>query len=111
MTCLSEGDGNAGNDTLIGGTGVDLMNGGTGDDLFFVDDSSDQVFDRAGEGNDRVFTGHSFTLAAGQEIETLSTDATGALDYDADGNGAGAAVQFATLTGAPSVNARDFIVI
>jgi hypothetical protein len=33
------------------------------------------------------------------------------LYFDADGNGAGAAVQFATLQGAPIVNATEFVVI
>ena len=35
----------------------------------------------------------------------------GALYYDADGNGAGAAVLFATLQGAPTLAASDFVVI
>jgi hypothetical protein len=37
--------------------------------------------------------------------------ATGQLFYEADGNGAGAQVLFATLTGAPVVAATDFLVI
>ena len=36
---------------------------------------------------------------------------TGALYYDADGSGAGAAIQFATLAGAPVMTAADFVVI
>jgi len=37
--------------------------------------------------------------------------ATGALFYDDNGNGAGHAVQFATLTGKPVLAANDFQVI
>lgn len=33
---------------------------------------------------------------------------TGALSYDADGNGASEAVQFATLTGVNSLSGTDF---
>ena len=36
---------------------------------------------------------------------------SGALWFDADGNGAGAAVQFATLNGSPSLGAGDFLII
>ena len=37
--------------------------------------------------------------------------ATGALYFDADGNGGGAQIQFATLDGAPALTANDFLVI
>ena len=36
---------------------------------------------------------------------------TGAFYYDADGSGAGAAIQFATLTGAPTLLASDFTIV
>ena len=66
--------GRAGNDILIGGSGADVSDGGTGDDWYFVDGGSDVVLEAAGEGNDRVFAGASFALAAAAEVETLSTD-------------------------------------
>ena len=36
---------------------------------------------------------------------------TGNLYYDADANGAGAAIHFATLTGVPSLSAANFVVV
>jgi Ca2+-binding RTX toxin-like protein len=41
----------------------------------------------------------------------LYNTTTGALLYDSDGNGVGAATQFATLTTKPSITAADFVVI
>ena len=51
--------------------------------------------------------------AAGDADDRIIYDATtGALYYDADGNGAGAAVQFATLSNQPAnLSANDFFVI
>lgn len=51
----------------------------------------------------------SVGAAAGDANDFILFDtATGALSYDADGSGAGAAVQFATLTGVTSLSASDF---
>lgn len=51
----------------------------------------------------------SVGAAAGDVNDFILFDtATGALSYDADGSGAGAAVQFATLTGVTSLSASDF---
>lgn len=36
---------------------------------------------------------------------------TGTLSYDADGNGAGAKVEFVTLVGIPALTAADFTII
>jgi hypothetical protein len=36
---------------------------------------------------------------------------TGGLFYDANGNGAGGAIQLATLTNKPALTASDFVVI
>ena len=66
--------GNAGNNVLEGGGGVNLLMGLTGDDWYYVRNSSDRVFETFGGGNDRVFAAVSYALAAGQEIELLSTD-------------------------------------
>ncbi|PWR17476.1 hypothetical protein DKG74_21375, partial [Zavarzinia aquatilis] len=88
-------DGGEGNDILLGGNGVDTMigglgddqldgrggadtmSGGVGDDSYVVDDAGDTVIEAAGEGNDTVSTSVTYTLAAGQEIETLQATGTG----------------------------------
>ncbi len=42
----------------------------------------------------------------------LYNDATGAVSYDRDGSAAGfAAIQFATISGAPTLTRADFVVI
>jgi Ca2+-binding RTX toxin-like protein len=67
--------GNAGNNTLDpgGGSAADAMSGGAGDDWYFVNHAADVVNESAGAGNDRVFASVSWTLAAGSEVELLST--------------------------------------
>jgi serralysin len=71
--------------------------------------------------DDAVFNGlaagalnpNAFRLgASAQDADDriLYDPATGALYFDADGSGAGAAVQFAVLQGAPPILATDFIV-
>ena len=65
--------GNYGANLLNGNGGADTMIGLNGDDIYVVDDDGDVVIEGAGGGNDLVFTRGSYTLAAGQQIETLST--------------------------------------
>ena len=45
------------------------------------------------------------------DIILLYDAATSKLWFDADGSGAGAAIQFAVLSGTPAITARDFQVI
>ena len=74
--------GTAGADTLSSGVGNDILNGlggndtmlgGQGDDRYFVDQSGDMALEASGEGYDRVLASVSYVLAAGSEIEKLTT--------------------------------------
>jgi Ca2+-binding RTX toxin-like protein len=130
-------NGGAGNDTLIGGAGNDALTGGLGSDVFqfgnFALNAStnlDTVFDFT-HGVDSIQLENAIfkkltatgTLSAanfhasndGTPVDANDyiqyNAATGALYYDADGSGAGAAIQFATLIGAPAITAADFMVI
>ncbi|MBD0414588.1 calcium-binding protein [Oryzicola mucosus] len=75
--------GEAGNDLLNGGTGADTMSGGTGNDIFYVDNAADKTIEVNGQGNDKVISTVSYSLA-GQYIETLDLVGTG--NINATGN-------------------------
>ena len=64
--------GNNGANFLDGGAGADVMAGYGGNDVYGVDNAGDQVFEGAGGGTDAVYTTASYTLAAGQSVETLA---------------------------------------
>ncbi|HYI48164.1 MAG TPA: calcium-binding protein [Allosphingosinicella sp.] len=116
-------DGKGGNDSLVGLSGADTFAFttalGTG--------NVDLVFDFAAGTDkialdDAVFTGLTpgslpagafvtGTAAGDADDRIIYNGATGQLYFDADGNGAGAAVLFATLQGAPVLTASDFMVI
>jgi Ca2+-binding RTX toxin-like protein len=124
--------GDDGADTLNGGLGADVLNGGGGADLFVFANALgagnvDTVQDHA-TGQDRflledsVFAGlGTGVLAAGAFVtgsaahdaddRILYDPTTGALYFDADGTGAAAAIQFATLIPGTSLVASDFVVI
>jgi Ca2+-binding RTX toxin-like protein len=75
--------GNSGNDVLDGGGGIDLLDGGLGNDLFVIDNASDIVTERDGEGTDTLQSLlQTTTLAAFVENLTLLTGAK-----DGIGNG------------------------
>jgi Ca2+-binding RTX toxin-like protein len=108
--------GGDGNDTLDGGLGTDNLHGQSGDDTFLFsgpNNGADTIFDFAG--TDKIaLKGSAFGLSAGSLAAAgvtfsygASATAAGAslfldlstdrLYYDADGTGAGAAVQLATF--------------
>jgi Ca2+-binding RTX toxin-like protein len=120
-------DGKGGNDTLYGGSGKDYFTFTTAlDDASNVDTISDfNAADDTIRLENAIFTALTATgaLASGffranatgtaqdaNDFIVYETD-TGKLFYDADANGAGAAVQFALLTGHPTITAADFTVI
>jgi hypothetical protein len=130
--------GGAGNDKLYGGLGRDTLTGGLGKDVFvFNTKPSSTAIDRIKDFSvpddsiwldNAVFTklGSGSTAAPGKlkagffKTGSAAADAndylvynrkTGALLYDADGNGAGAAVQVATLAINLKLTAADFFVI
>jgi Ca2+-binding RTX toxin-like protein len=130
--------GAAGNDVLRGGLGNDTLVGGAGNDAFVFTTALNASTNRdivsdfaAAAGNNDVFQLDNAvftklgaaTGAINAGFFKLSTQvqdandfivynkATGALFYDANGNGAGAGVQFAVLSNKPTLTAADFAVI
>ncbi|OLP59012.1 hypothetical protein BJF93_03530 [Xaviernesmea oryzae] len=83
--------GNSGNNILDGKAGADTMTGGLGNDSYYVDNVKDVVIEKAGEGDDRVYSSISWTLGANLErlylTGTASINATGnSLDNLLQGN-------------------------
>ncbi len=70
--------GNDAANTLDGGAGVDTLIGGLGDDTYVVDVLGDVVNELAGEGNDTVMTGITYTL--GNNIENLTLTGVAAIN-------------------------------
>ena len=116
----------AGDDRLNGGAGVDSLTGGTGADQFIFDNlaSVDTITDFSPTDDTIVLVGPDFesetvpdraaifklsTQALDADDRILYNPATGALSFDRDGSGAAAAVQFATLAGAPELSDANFI--
>ncbi len=125
-------DGGAGNDTLNGGLGNDTLIGGADSDIFVfnaalgaanIDALSDfSVADDTIRLDELIFTGLTVGALAATAFIQGAAATTAAhrivvngadVYYDADGNGAGAAVKFATLDAltAPTVTFADFVVI
>jgi Ca2+-binding RTX toxin-like protein len=123
--------GGLGNDTLNGGIGNDLLSGGAGLDLFVfnsllasnVDTISDFAAGDLFQLDRTIFTalsaGATLTAAeflAGAGVATatnaqqriLHNTTSGALLYDADGNGTGQALQFASVAVGAPISAAVF---
>jgi len=126
--------GTSGTNVLNGGAGNDTLKGGTGKDTFVfntalsasgnVDRLSDfSVLDDTIHLDNAVFTklattgtlNSAYLRVGSAALDTndylLFNKVTGALSYDADGSGSGAAIQFATLTAGLSLLNTDFFVI
>ena len=124
--------GNAGANVLSGGGGVDALYGRGGADAFlFASSPAGGSFVFLGDFNaadDTILLDHNAfsgltagalnpnafvtgTAAQDSNDRIIYDSASGALYYDADGSGAGAAIHFATLNGAPAITAGDFTVI
>lgn len=126
--------GGDGNDVLSGGAGADTLTGGAGRDFFLFDAAlraanADVITDFVAADDtirldNQVFTALTATGAlAASAFKDLSTGAvdaddriiydptTGSLFYDANGSAAGGRALFATLTGAPTISASDFVVV
>ena len=132
-------NGGNGNDTLYGGLGNDTLTGGSGNDHFVFDttpnasSNKDTITDFS-SGTDKIDLSKAVFTALGA-IGTLSSDefyaaagavkghdgtdriiyntTTGALYYDADGSGSGAAIQIALLGTSthPIIAYTDFSII
>ena len=121
----------AGNDIIHGGDGNDRLTGGAGIDKFYFDTAlgastnfdtitdfaviDDTVFlDRSifsAIAADGTLTGAGFfagTAAHDSDDRIVYDSTTGKIYYDADGNGAGAAVQFAKVTPGTPLTHSDF---
>lgn len=124
--------GNAGDNVIDGGAGHDLLVGYSGRDLFaFTTALGSTNVDRIDDfrqGEDRIAIDEDIfgwynagsldaaTLRIGSAAQDdndflIYDPVTGALLFDADGNGSTGAVQFATLAAGLSLVATDFIVI
>ncbi|WP_213361301.1 Ig-like domain-containing protein [Brachymonas denitrificans] len=125
-------NGGNGDDYLVGGQGNDTLTGGAGADKFVFaaplhsTNNLDTVVDfSSAEGDKLVLSALFFEgLKAGDPVKLVvngpATDGsptvlynsnTGMLSYDADGNGAGGAVDFAKLQNLAPLNSGDFVVI
>ena len=126
--------GGAGNDALGGHTGNDLLSGGTGADLFRFDSALNaatnvdnildfSVIDDTIVLDQTVFTAlttlgtlsaaafRTGAAAADADDRIIYNSATGNIYYDADGNGAGAAVLFAHVTAGLALTNADFGIV
>ncbi|MCR6499957.1 hypothetical protein MUO32_12990 [Shinella sp. CPCC 101442] len=121
----------AGNDVLFGGTGMDKLTGGAGADIFVFDAkaskknidtitdfsaksdviSLDHLFFRGSHGGLGTLIEEEFRIGVKAQDEfdrVIYNNKTGALYYDADGNGRAVAVQFAILNKGLALTSDNF---
>ena len=126
--------GGAGDDQIDGRAGIDVLTGGAGADSFLfstklnastnvdtitdfvvADDTillSSTIFAAAGaDGTLSAAAFHSGTAAADADDRIIYNQSTGQIYYDADGNGAGAKILFATVTPGTALTNADFSVV
>ena len=121
--------GRDGNDTITGGGGADFFDFTTapsagnadtvtdfvsGTDRLRFDDAAHTAIGATGNwaaGDGRFWSAAGATAGHDANDRVIYNTSTGALYYDADGSGAGAAQLVATLQGAPTVAATDITVI
>ncbi|MCW5738245.1 MAG: hypothetical protein KIS73_29250, partial [Enhydrobacter sp.] len=65
------GTGNELANVIVGNGAANVLTGGAGDDTYWIDSPLDQVIEAAGEGIDTVQVTTDWTMAAGQEIESV----------------------------------------
>ena len=123
--------GQGGHDFLSGGLGADTLSGGSGYDRFFfgaLEEAGDHITDFASKTDRLQFAGAAFgglatgvlnrlhfaANANGAAVDGaqwfLYNTTTGALAFDADGSGSGAAVEIVTLDGRPVLTASDIYI-
>jgi len=124
--------GTGGADTLDGGLGADTLTGGTGPDAFLFGaalggSNIDHITDFSVPDDHILLSSAIFAglptgvvgasafvigaMAADALDRIIYNSATGALFYDADGTGAGGAVQFARLNSGLALTSADCIVM
>lgn len=84
-------NGNSGNNLINGGANTDLMAGGGGNDTYAVDNIYDAVIEKAGEGQDAVYSSVDIALFGNVETLVLTENAVQGFGDDTDnqifGNG------------------------
>ncbi|MGV8713295.1 MAG: calcium-binding protein, partial [Nitrosomonas sp.] len=122
--------GGGGNDILMGGAGTNILTGGVGNDIFrFTASGNTGTVTDYNVANDTIQLENGVfkaltatgTLPASQfrvgaqaldgNDHVIYNKTTGALIYDANGSGAGAAVQIGTLTPGLNLTNLDIVVI
>jgi serralysin len=126
-------NGNAGNDLLIGGAGLDRLTGGLGTDIFRFNSKTEGIDTITDFGSGDLIgifaSGFGGGLVAGALAATrflsvtsgsaatntnqrfIYNSVSGGLFFDIDGSGAGAALQFATLSTHPTLSAASFAIV